>query len=133
MINILGQNLTYIAYAFGIFVVCVTANIIIKTYFNTDKLNQNFDTKKLFRGIKKMLAIGITTALLAMVVTLIPYVPYLNVMFTDELSQMFCLGSVIALYGNAIIKYWKDAHTTTKDILENRNIIDDVDNESDGE
>jgi len=126
MINVLLFNLKSILSVFGIYVMCVTANITASCYYNTKKLRQPFDIHKLMDGIVKMLSVGITTALLAMVITLIPYVPYLENMFTEDGSKLFCLTAILLHYVSAIKKYYLKAYQTTQDILENRSIIDDI-------
>jgi hypothetical protein len=124
MKELLFNNLAYIGIAFCIFALCVVANITIKTYFNTCLLNQGFSISKMTNGIIKMLSIGITTALLAVIVTLVPAIPFIT--WGDTATDIFCIGSVILLYGEVILKYFKEAYTATRDILNNRNIIDDI-------
>lgn len=131
MTLILLNNLCAIGIAFGIYILCVLANICASVYYNTQKVGQKLNFKKFINGIYKMLSIGATTALLAVVVTFIPYVPYLGDIIPADSKDFICITGVVILYGKAIIKYFIEAYQTENDILNNRNILDDINNEED--
>lgn len=101
-------NLETIGMVFLLFSLCVLANIFINTYNNVENLKQCFELKRLLCGIKKMICIGISTALLSIVASAIPYIPILGNMFeTQELKEAISFLIIIGLYARAIVKYFK--------------------------
>lgn len=121
------NNLQVIGVAFGIFIIAVLANMVASCYHNTHALKENFSTAKLFDGIAKMLSIGITTALLAVIATALPFVlDMASVTMEEGVKEIYTVGAVLALYGKGILKYYKEAYQTENDIMENGNIIEDL-------
>ena len=114
------ENLYQIAVAFGIFALSVIANIIVSTYYNTRKLKQSFNAKRLFDGLLKMICIGLGSGLMAIIVMLAgQFLP-------DTTSEIMTIATLLSTYGVAIIKYFTEAYTTFQDILTNRDIIEDT-------
>ena len=126
MLQVILNNLLYIAIAFGILALCVIANIVASVYHNSANLKESFEWKRFFNGVIKMFSIGFTTAILAIVVTLLPYLISLTgVVIPEEANAVFTIGSIMLLYFNSIKKYFLEAYKTVKDILENKNVIED--------
>ena len=124
MIEVMLTNLLYIGAAFGIFALCVIANIIVSIYENTNIFNEPFSTTKFITGIIKMLSVGLTTAILAVVMTLLPYLlSQTGFNIPENIENIFTFGSIIALYYEAIKKYFLEAYNSIKNILENKNVL----------
>jgi hypothetical protein len=129
MWQLLLSNLTYIGVAFGVFALCVIANIVVSVYYNTNNLGEVFEGKRLLSGLIKMLSVGITTAILAIVATILPVViEEFGVDVPSDVQNTYTIVAVVALYIGAILRYYKQAYITTKEILENKNILDDQNN-----
>ncbi|MEG0899813.1 MAG: hypothetical protein RSF40_08920 [Oscillospiraceae bacterium] len=127
LFNVLIINLQYIGIAFGIFSLCVIANVIASLYHNTRMLKNKFDLVRFGDGFLKMITIGATTAILAIIVTLIPYMfGIVGVNIPEDISKLFTIGAIVMLYWKGIQKYYIEAYNTENDILENRNIIEDT-------
>ena len=123
MLQVILNNLLYISIAFGILIVSVLAKIFAKTFYNISTLKEKFDINKFLIGFLKMLAIGISTALLAIVVTLVPYLLQMaGLNIPSNVEDVINVGAVILLYFNGIKKYSVEAYDTVKDILENKNL-----------
>lgn len=121
-------NLQMVGIAFVVFAFAVLANILGSCYYNTHTLKESWSTSKFFDGILKMIVIGLSTGVMAMVATVLPYVLSMaGITITEEMEQIYTVIAILGLYANGILKYYKEAYTTTKEIIENRNIIEDVD------
>lgn len=124
MLQVILNNLLYISIAFGVLVLCVVANISASVYYNVARLHERLNFTKFINGVLKMCAIGVTTAILAIVVTLVPYLIELTGVIIPEIAnEVFTIGSIILLYFSAIKKYFLEAYNTIKNILENESII----------
>lgn len=122
------SNLQMVGIAFVVFAFAVLANIFGSCYYNTHTLKEDWSTSKFLDGILKMVVIGLTTGILAMVATALPYVLSMaGVTITDEMEQIYTVVAILGLYANGILKYYREAYSTTKEIIENRDIVEDVD------
>lgn len=122
------SNLEMVCIAFVVFIFAVLANIFGSCYYNTHTLKEDWSTSKFFDGILKMLIIGITTGILAIIATILPYILSMSgVIITDEMKQIYTVVAIFGLYTNGILRYYKEAFSTTKEIIENRNIVEDID------
>lgn len=75
-----------------------------------------------------MVVIGLATGILAMVATALPYILSMaGITITDEMEQIYTVVAILGLYANGILKYYREAYSTTKEIIENRDIVEDVD------
>jgi hypothetical protein len=125
MWQVILQNITYVSIAFGIFFICVIANIIASVFYNTNNLKQVFDVKRLFTGFIKMISVGITTAILAIVASLLPIVIQIfSIDIPDNVENTYTVIAIGLLYFNAIRKYFTEAFNTIKEILENKEMIE---------
>lgn len=121
-------NLQMIGIAFVVFAFAVLANILGSCYYNTHTLKERWSTSKFFDGILKMVVIGLSTGVMAIVATALPYVLSMaGITITNEMEQIYTVVAILGLYANGILKYYKEAFSTTKEIIENRNIVEDVD------
>jgi hypothetical protein len=126
MLQAILINLKYVCLGFGIYSLCVIANIIASTYYNTSKLKEEFKLNRFIDGIFKLFCIGISTAILAIVATMIPtIIKIFGIVIPDGVEITYTVGTILALYFNAIKKYYTEAYTTVKDIMENKDIVDD--------
>ena len=122
------SNLQMVGIAFVVFAFAVLANIIGSCYYNIHTLKENWSISKFLNGILKMVVIGLTTGILSMVATALPYVLSMAGMtITDEMEQIYTVVAILGLYANGILKYYREAYSTTKEIIENHNIVEDVD------
>jgi uncharacterized protein YacL len=126
MLDVLFNNFVIIGGVCGLFMVCVLANITASVYYNTKTLKQDFSVAKLVDGLLKMLFIALTAALLSIVISAIPYMPYFRDFIAEQYKDVICLASIVFIIAGAVVKYFKEALATLADILENRNIIEDI-------
>lgn len=67
-----------------------------------------------------MICIGLGSGLMAIIVMLAgQFLP-------DTTSEIMTIATLLSTYGVAIIKYFTEAYTTFQDILANRDIIEDT-------
>lgn len=118
MKEIIILNLMNIGIAFGLFALCVAANIIVSIFKNIKQFNEQWDRDRFFEGLLKMLSVGVSTAILSLVVTIIPYVPILSELFSSEGQEIFGQAAIILLYANAIRNYFTKAYNNNKLVLE---------------
>jgi hypothetical protein len=112
------QNLIIVGSSFGLYALCVIANILIKTYRNVAELKEAFSIQKLFMGIIKMFSVGGSSAVAAVVISMIPYVPNLGDMFTTpEIKEVISSVAIIGVYANAIISNLIKAITEINNVL----------------
>lgn len=122
------SNLQMVGIAFAIFAFAVLANIFGSCYYNTHTLKEDWSTSKFFNGILKMVVFGLATGILAIIATALPYILSITgIDITDEIKQIYTIVAILGLYANGILKYYREAYSTIKEIIENRNIVEDVD------
>ena len=121
------NNLVAVGIVFGIYVLAAFCYIVVSTYYNIiDTKEESFDGKKMKQGIVKMVSLGISSALLAIVATLIPqylldFAIDLGLDIGADTQSIVTVAAIILMYKNAIISYFKGTMDVIAKIL-NRDI-----------
>lgn len=127
MFELVLVNFEIIAIWFVFFCLTVVANIIAKTFYNVHNAGQVFEAKRFLSGFVKMLAIGVSSALLGLVASAIPealrVMPILEI--SDELTNAASILVIIAVFANATLKYFKSAIESIKDVVDGFNYSPD--------
>jgi len=115
------ENLKIIGIIFGIFALCVIANILIKTYYNVFDLEHKFSWKRFLYGIIKMIIVGVTTGILCIVTTVIHYIPILeNLIDTPEGKVLANNITIVGLYFVGIVRYFTDTLKGLGDVMKSK-------------
>ena len=126
------NNVIYVFYAWLIFALCVVANVISKTYYNTHNMKQLFNAKKWWNGLRKMGSIGLSTALLSVVASSLPYIPVVDNIISSEYKDSISILTIFSLYAYLIAKYFIEATKTNLHIAQNNNIVEDCEGDING-
>lgn len=122
----LCENLMWVCIMFLLFALCVLANIIAGVYYRVRHIGQSFNRKQLVTSILRMLAIGASTAVLAVVATVAPLVlSHLDLM-DEDFGKLVSVTLITGMYVRGIVKYFKGALDTLDNILSNRNIVEEL-------
>lgn len=119
----LSGNLICVSIMFGLFALCVLANIIAGIYYRVKHIGQDWDSSQLASSILRMLAIGVSTALLAVVATVAPVALSCLGLMDEGFSKLVSITLIIGMYVKGIVKYFKEALETIGNILENRDVV----------
>lgn len=126
MWNSLSGNLVCVSIMFGLFALCVLANIIAGVYYHVRHIGQNWDSSQFASNILRMLAIGVSTAILAVVATVAPMALSCLGLMDEKFSKLVSITLIIGMYVQGIVKYFKEALETIGNILENRDVVEEL-------
>ena len=73
-----------------------------------------------------MLAIGVSTAILAVVATIGPIALSSLGLMNEEFCKLISVSMIIGMYVRGIVKYFKEALATVDNILENRDVVEEL-------
>lgn len=122
---IFAKNLIIVASFFGVFMLCVMADIIAKTFFNVNNMKEDFSWEKLFNGLLRMLCLASASAILSFVISIIPsLIPLVGIELTEEVVTLFSIATVAGVYLNGITKYFKSAFDTINRIINNEKLFE---------
>lgn len=122
----LCKNLAWVGVMFLLFVLCVLANIIAGTYYHTRHIGEKWSKAQFMTSILRMMAIGVSTALLAVVATVAPLVLSRLGLINEDFGKLVSVSLIIGMYVRGIIKYFKEALEEVDHILENRNVVEEM-------
>ena len=119
----LRENLLWVCAMFGLFALCVAANIVAGIYYHVRHIGQCWNKTQLLNSILRMLAIGVSTAILAVVATVAPLILSSLGLINEDFSRMVSVTLIIGMYVKAIVRYFKEALATVGNILENQDVV----------
>ena len=122
----LRENLIWVGIMFGMFALCVLANIIAQVYYQIRQIGQKWNCSQLASSILRMLAIGVSTAILAVVATIGPIALSSLGLMNEEFCKLISVSMIIGMYVRGIVKYFKEALATVDNILENRDVVEEL-------
>lgn len=122
----LGGNLVCVSIMFGLFALCVLANIIAGVYYRVRHIGQDWNRSQFVSSILRMLAIGVSTAILAVVATVAPVVLSCLGLMDEGFSKLVSISLIVGMYVQGIVKYFKEALETIGNILENRDVVKEL-------
>ncbi|MBT9779349.1 hypothetical protein GPL15_22990 [Clostridium sp. MCC353] len=122
----LSENLIWVCIMFGMFALCVLANIIAGIYYHIRLIGQTWNSFQLGISILRMLAIGVSTAILAVVSTVAPLILSHLGLMDDDFSRLISVTLIVGMYMRGIVKYFKEALATVDNILSNRDIVGEL-------
>ena len=122
----LSGNLICVSIMFGLFALCVLANIIAGIYYRVRHIGQDWDGSVFASSILRMLAIGVSTAILAVVATVAPVALSCLGLMDEGFSKLVSITLIIGMYVRGIVKYFKEALETIGNILENRDVLEEL-------
>lgn len=123
--TIFTQNLVIVMSFFGVFILCVMADIMAKTFYNVNNLKEEFSWQKLFTGFLRMICVASASAVLSFVISIIPsLIPLVGIELTEELVTLFSIATVAGVYLGGIAKYFKSAFETISKIINNEKLFD---------
>lgn len=115
---IFTKNLVTVMSFFGVFTLCVLANIIAKTFYNVNNLKEKFSIVKMISGLLKMLCVASASAVLSFVISLVPsLIPMAGLALSDEAVTLFSVATIAGVYLGGIVKYFKSAFETITNII----------------
>lgn len=122
--TIFAKNFIIVASFFGVFVLCVMADIIAKTFFNVNNMKEDFSQEKLFNGLLRMLCLASSSAILSFVISIIPsLIPLVGIELSEDVVVLFSIATVAGVYLNGITKYFKSAFDTINRIINNEKLF----------
>ena len=125
LVTIFTKNLIIVMSFFGVFVLCVLADILAKTFYNVNNLGEEFDSKKMLMGFLRMLCIAIASAVLAFVISIVPsLIPMVGIALSEETVTLFSVATISGVYLNGIIKYFRSAFDTINKIITGEKFIE---------
>lgn len=122
----LSENLIWVCIMFGMFALCVLANIIAGIYYHVRHIGQNWNQLQLKTSLLRMMAIGLSTAILAVVATVAPMVLSYLGLINEDFSKLISVTLIIGMYMQGIVKYFKEALDTVGNILANRDVVGEL-------
>ena len=122
----LSENLIWVCVMFGMFALCVLANIIAGIYYHVRLVGQSWNSLQLWTSILRMMAIGVSTAILAVVSTVAPLILSHLSLMDEDFSRLISVTLIIGMYMKGIIKYFKEALATVDNILSNRDVVEEL-------
>lgn len=122
----LSENLIWVCIMFGMFALCVLANIIAGIYYHVRHIGQNWSQSQLKTSLLRMMAIGLSTAILAVVATVAPMVLSGLGLINEDFSKLISVTLIIGMYIQGIVKYFKEALDTVGNILANRDVVEEL-------
>ena len=124
------ENVYIVMAFFGLFVICVMADIIAKTFYNIHNIGEEFSYQKFIIGLIRMLCVAVSSALLACVVGIVPTVlDMAGIEMTEEMISLFTIASIAVVFINGIVKYFKSAFDTINKIITNEKLFSVTNNE----
>lgn len=127
---IFAKNLMIVASFFGVFVLCVLADIIAKTFFNVSNMKEDFSVERLVKGLLRMVCLAVSSAILSFVISTIPsLIPMVGIELSEEVVVLFSIATVAGVYLNGIIKYFKSAFDTINRIINDEKLFELKDKE----
>ena len=124
ILTIVLDNVYIVLAFFGLFAICVIADIIAKTFYNVNNVGESFSIEKFVTGIVRMLCVAISASLLASVVGVIPPVLAMaGIEMTEEMISLFTIASMAVIFLNGIVKYFKSAYETINKIITNEKLF----------
>jgi len=118
MLTLIINNLEIVGLAIALLVIVWLSNLVLSVFKNTKILLQKFEIARLKTGIIKLLSLILGTALLSITITCFPiFMQYAGIPLSEELVQIFTIGSIILIFSTSIIKYTKEALETLATIL----------------
>lgn len=125
METIFTKNLVIVMSFFGIFVLCVMADIIAKTFYNVNNLKEDFSGKKMITGFIRMICIAGASAVLSFIISAVPHlIPLVGIALPEQTATLFSIATVAGVYFNGIVKYFTSAFETINKIINDEKIID---------
>ena len=124
---IFTQNFVIVMSFFGVFVLCVLADIMAKMFYNVNNLHEEFSWQRLFTGLIRMLCVCVSSAILSFVISLVPsLIPMVGIALSDEIVSLFSVATVAGVYLGGIVKYFRSAFETVSKIINNEKVFDIV-------
>lgn len=124
ILTIVLDNIYIVLAFFGLFAICVIADIIAKTFYNVNNVGESFSIEKFMTGIVRMLCVAISASLLACVVGIIPPVLAMaGLEMTEEMISLFTIAGMAVIFLNGIVKYFKSAYETINKIITNEKLF----------
>ena len=124
ILTIVLDNVYIVLAFFGLFAICVIADIIAKTFYNVNNVGESFSIEKFVTGIVRMLCVAISASLLASVVGVIPPVLAMaGIEMTEEMISLFTIAGMAVIFLNGIVKYFKSAYETINKIITNEKLF----------
>lgn len=114
----LTLDLLRVIYAYGVFILAFTANILFSLYFNIAMKHQKFDRQRLWTSLKKACVFIIATEMMVVAIGIAGvyftlFIPELSEQLQTSLSIMM----VIATIGRASLNYLIEAYQTFSNVL----------------
>ena len=122
----LSENLIWVSIMFAMFALCVLANIIAEIYYQVRQIGKKWNCLQLVSSILRMMAIGVSKAILAVVATVAPIVLSSLGLMNEEFCKLISVSMIIGMYVRGIVKYFKEALTTVDNILANRDVVEEL-------
>lgn len=116
--TIILQNLTYTGIGMALFICAYVSNMAFSIWYNTQNCNEEFDWKRFFKSLLKIVYFGIGTILLCIGVTTVPiFCDYIGLTLPEEYIDVFEKLAIVAVFVYASCKYLTEAFTKFKAIL----------------
>lgn len=122
----LKENMIWVCVMFSLFALCVLANIIAGIYYHVRHIGQSWNGSQFLTSVLRMLAIGISTAILAVVATVAPMVLSHLGLMDQDFGKLVSVSLIIGMYIRGIVKYFKEALDTVDNILANRDVVEEL-------
>lgn len=118
MVETVIYDLKMIGCAILLLLVAWTANAILGTFYNIAIWKDSFDKKKLLSGVVKLLSVCAGTALVSIVISLLPvFLSTYGIQIQAEAMEAFSVIAIAGLYALTIVKYLKECVKKLTDIL----------------
>jgi len=123
MMDLITMNLMKVFLGVGCFVIAWLSNFCVSMYYNIGANQEAFDKKKLFKGILKLIAIALGTALLTIgITTFIEYLEYAGLVVPESLDGVNII-TIVGIYAGATGYYLKDCFMTLKGIFGEEEVV----------
>lgn len=118
LLKLLLTDMQMILVCYAILLLACASNMVLSLYHNINIAGEQFDAKRLWRGLKKAIVLVIGTLLMVIAVDvattlLTQYVPSIN----DQVHDLITVAMICATIGVAAWRYIKDAYNTFINIL----------------